>query len=86
YSQSNCSVVTARWVAESACPFRVVRNRGFHWLQKEGHLKHYIPSKETVARDVKKLYTKTKEKLAEELQAVDGELAVAIDCWSSPNH
>ena len=60
--------MTARWFAESARPFRVVRDRGFRWLQKEGRPKHYIPSKETVARDVKKLYTKTKEKLAEELQ------------------
>ncbi|KAE9396324.1 hypothetical protein BT96DRAFT_1040439, partial [Gymnopus androsaceus JB14] len=27
-----------------------------------------------------------KEKLAEELQAVNGELPVVIDCWTSPNH
>ncbi|KAE9384306.1 hypothetical protein BT96DRAFT_739320, partial [Gymnopus androsaceus JB14] len=53
---------------------------------KEGHPKHYVLSKETIARDVKKLYTKTKEKLAEELQAIDGELPIAIDCWTSPNH
>ncbi|KAE9400082.1 hypothetical protein BT96DRAFT_786804, partial [Gymnopus androsaceus JB14] len=55
-------------------------------LQKEGRPKHYMPSKETVAWDMKKLYTKTKEKLAEELRAVDGELPIAINCWTSPNH
>ncbi|KAE9383907.1 hypothetical protein BT96DRAFT_843138, partial [Gymnopus androsaceus JB14] len=79
-------VVTARWVAESARPFCIVRDRCYRWLQKEGRPKQYVPSKETVARDVKKLYTKTKEKLAEELQAVDGELPVVIDCWTLPNH
>ncbi|KAE9384919.1 hypothetical protein BT96DRAFT_1007575 [Gymnopus androsaceus JB14] len=51
-------VVTARWVAES----------------KEGRPNHYVPSKETIARDMKKLFLKTKEKLAEELQAFDGEI------------
>lgn len=35
---------------------------------------------------MKKLYEKTKEKLAAELQAYDGELALALDCWTSPNH
>ncbi|KAE9399638.1 hypothetical protein BT96DRAFT_768552, partial [Gymnopus androsaceus JB14] len=79
-------VVTARWVAESARPFRIVQDRCYRWLQKEGRPKHYVPSKETVARDVKKLYEKTKEKLAAELQAYDGELALALDCWTSPNH
>lgn len=98
------SVVTARWVAESARPFRIVRDRCYRWLQKEGRPNHYVPSKETVARDVKRLYAKTKEKLATELQvstkikyinriptyyivqAADGELPIAIDCWTSPNH
>lgn len=61
-------MVTARWVAESARPFRMVQDRCYRWLQKEGRPNQYVPSKETVARDVKKLYEKTKEKLAEELQ------------------
>ncbi|KAE9402042.1 hypothetical protein BT96DRAFT_816998, partial [Gymnopus androsaceus JB14] len=78
--------LTARWVAESARPFRMVRDRCYRWLQKEGRPNHYVPSKETVARDVKKLFLKTKEKLAEELQAFDGEIPVAVDCWTSPNH
>ncbi|KAJ3966678.1 hypothetical protein EV361DRAFT_551238 [Lentinula raphanica] len=61
-------VVTARWVAENARPFRMVQDRSYRWLQKEGRPSHYVPSKETVARDVKKLYRLTKAKLAEELQ------------------
>ncbi|KIK57252.1 hypothetical protein GYMLUDRAFT_61541 [Collybiopsis luxurians FD-317 M1] len=39
-----------------------------------------------IAEDVKKLYTKMKEKLAAELQAYKGELPIALDCWTSPNH
>ncbi|KAJ3751749.1 hypothetical protein EV360DRAFT_56386, partial [Lentinula raphanica] len=61
-------VVTARWVAENARPFLTVQDRCFRWLQKEGRPNHYIPSKETVAKDVKLLYKRTKEKLATELQ------------------
>ncbi|KAE9397067.1 hypothetical protein BT96DRAFT_774463, partial [Gymnopus androsaceus JB14] len=44
------------------------------------------PSQENVSHDVKKLYNSTKEKLAEELQAHEGEIPIAIDCWTSPNH
>ncbi|KAF9064680.1 hypothetical protein BDP27DRAFT_1155391, partial [Rhodocollybia butyracea] len=79
-------VVTARWVSESACPFNIVKDRCYHWLQREGRPERYIPSRETVSRDVKKLYTCTKEKLAKELQAQDKEIPIVIDCWTSPNH
>ncbi|KAF9052599.1 hypothetical protein BDP27DRAFT_1242547, partial [Rhodocollybia butyracea] len=79
-------VVTARWVSESAHPFNIVKDRCYRWLQREGCPEQYIPSCETVSRDVKKLYTCTKEKLAEELQAQDKEIPIVIDCWTSPNH
>ncbi|KAE9387866.1 hypothetical protein BT96DRAFT_837084 [Gymnopus androsaceus JB14] len=58
----------ARWVSESARPFHVVQDHCYRWLQKEGRPEHYIPSRETVSRDVKKLYNYTKEKLSSELQ------------------
>ncbi|KAJ3753997.1 hypothetical protein EV360DRAFT_28664, partial [Lentinula raphanica] len=60
--------------------------RGYRWLQKEGRPNHYVPSKDTVARDVKKLYKATKAKLADELQVCEYKLALALDCWTSPNH
>ncbi|KAJ3738413.1 hypothetical protein EV360DRAFT_7496, partial [Lentinula raphanica] len=57
------------------------------WLQKKGRPSHYVPSKETVARDVKKLYRLIKAKLVEELQESEYKLvALALDCWTSPNH
>ncbi|KAE9384415.1 hypothetical protein BT96DRAFT_748669, partial [Gymnopus androsaceus JB14] len=61
-------------------------DRGYCWLQKEGHPDRYVPSKETVSRDVKHLFEKTKEKIAVELQDYDGEIPIALDCWTSPNH
>ncbi|KAJ3816856.1 hypothetical protein F5880DRAFT_1458667, partial [Lentinula raphanica] len=63
--------VTARWAAESARPFRIVEDRCFRWLQKEGRPNQYVPSKATVAQDVKRLYSATKEQLAKELQVSD---------------
>ncbi|KAJ3964328.1 hypothetical protein EV361DRAFT_68887 [Lentinula raphanica] len=64
-------VVTAHWAAESARPFRIVSDRCYRWLQKEGRPNHYVPSKETVGRDVKILYAASKEHLAEEFQVGD---------------
>lgn len=80
------SVATARWCSESARPFTIVKDRCFKWLQREGHPDRYIPTREQVSLDVKKLYQKSKKRLASELQAFDGELALALDCWTSPNH
>ncbi|KAJ3833742.1 hypothetical protein F5878DRAFT_492977, partial [Lentinula raphanica] len=55
-------------------------------LQKEGRPNNYVPGKDTVARDVKKLYLAAKEHLAKELQAYEYLIPVELDCWSSPNH
>ncbi|KAE9400296.1 hypothetical protein BT96DRAFT_772648, partial [Gymnopus androsaceus JB14] len=85
-SKENIRIVMARWVSECACPFRIVQDRGYHWLQKEGRPDRYVPSKETMSRDVKHLFEKTKEKIAVELQDYDGEIPIALDCWTSPNH
>ncbi|KAJ3833150.1 hypothetical protein F5878DRAFT_523045, partial [Lentinula raphanica] len=79
-------VVTARWVAESARPFLIVRDRGYRWLQKEGRPNHYVPSNQTVARDLKKLYAASKKRLTAELKEYGYLIPVELDCWTSPNH
>ncbi|KAJ3963850.1 hypothetical protein EV361DRAFT_812975, partial [Lentinula raphanica] len=63
-------------------------DRCFRWLQKESCPNHYIPSKETVAKDVKILYKRTEEKLATELQMSKYKLGIAlrVNTWTSPNH
>ncbi|KAJ3748250.1 hypothetical protein EV360DRAFT_26039, partial [Lentinula raphanica] len=79
-------VVTVRWVAESSRALRIVQDRGYRWLQKEGCPNQYVPSKETVARDVKKLYAAAKERLSKDLQEYEYLLPIQLDCWTSPNH
>ncbi|KAJ3967392.1 hypothetical protein EV361DRAFT_807366, partial [Lentinula raphanica] len=83
-------VVTARWVAKSAWPFRIVQDRSYRWLQKEGRPSHYVPSKVMVARDVKKLYVACKEKLGTCPYVMHRSYSLSwpleLDCWSSPNH
>ncbi|KAF5355384.1 hypothetical protein D9757_014613 [Collybiopsis confluens] len=85
---SSIRVVTARWVAEvhRPRPFRVVADCCYCWLQKEGRPDRYVPSRETVAHDVMKLYSGTCAKLAEKLQDYPGLLPIALDTWTSPNH
>ncbi|KAF9036401.1 hypothetical protein BDP27DRAFT_1528361, partial [Rhodocollybia butyracea] len=73
---------TKKSIRFAARPFRLVEDRCYCWLQREGRPTQYIPSKEMVSRDVKHLYQQTKEKLAQELQVSE----IAIDCWTSPNH
>ncbi|KAF5365839.1 hypothetical protein D9757_012804 [Collybiopsis confluens] len=53
---------------------------------KEGRPDRYVPSRETVARDVMKLYGGTRAKLGQELQDYPGLLPIAINAWTSPNH
>ncbi|KAJ3739139.1 hypothetical protein EV360DRAFT_5429, partial [Lentinula raphanica] len=71
---------------QNARPFRTVLDRSYRWLQKEGRPNHYVLGKDTVACDVKRLYQATKAKLADELQSCEYKLALAVDCWTSPNH
>ncbi|KAF5364882.1 hypothetical protein D9757_015275 [Collybiopsis confluens] len=83
---SSIRIVTARWIAEAHRPFRIVANRCYCWLQKEARPDRYVPSRETVARDIMKLYGGTRAKLGQELQDYPGLLPIAIDTWTSPNH
>ncbi|KAJ3816387.1 hypothetical protein F5880DRAFT_1494337 [Lentinula raphanica] len=53
---------------------------------KEGRPNHYVPSNETVARDVKKLYNGCKTQLAKVLEDYEYLVPIELDCWTSPNH
>jgi hypothetical protein len=57
-----------RWVAESMRPFSIVDDRGFKTLMKTGRPSYYLPSRWTVARDVKHVFKKTRERISEILQ------------------
>ncbi|KAJ7060842.1 hypothetical protein C8F01DRAFT_988221, partial [Mycena amicta] len=74
-----------RWMAESLRPFRIVKDRAYRFLMKSGHPGIQIPSPQTVARDVKKLFVKTQARVKDRLTKVSG-LTFITDAWSSPNH
>ncbi|PPQ81292.1 hypothetical protein CVT26_015194 [Gymnopilus dilepis] len=58
-----------RWVSESKRPFQIVNDRAFRSLMKTGRPEAYIPSAETVSRDVKNVFVRVREHIAKMLQA-----------------
>lgn len=62
------SVEIVRWVAESLRPFNVVSDRGFMVLMKTGRPEYYLPSPDTVSRDVKAVFVRTRGRIAKMLQ------------------
>ena len=75
-----------RWVCEDLRPFQIVKDRGFRCLMKTGRPEIYIPSPETISRDVRLIYACTRERLAKMLQKHKGRLSFSTDGWTSPNH
>ena len=57
-----------RWVAESLRPFSIVEDRGFKSLMKTGRPEYYLPSPDTVSRDVKLVFMQTRKRIAKMLQ------------------
>lgn len=49
-------------------PFSIVAGRGFQSLMKTGRPGYYIPSLETVSRDVKQVFVKARQRIATMLQ------------------
>ncbi|KAJ7444250.1 hypothetical protein B0H11DRAFT_1628937, partial [Mycena galericulata] len=75
-----------RWVSESLRPFAIVKDRVYRKLMKSGRPSSYIPSPSTVARDVKVLFEKTRERLKKRFQNTPACISLATDAWTSPNH
>lgn len=57
-----------KWVTQSLRPFSIVRDPGFLSLMKTGRPGYYIPSPSTVSRDVKLVFSRTRERIAKLLQ------------------
>ncbi|KAI1793035.1 hypothetical protein LXA43DRAFT_886392, partial [Ganoderma leucocontextum] len=55
-------------------------------LMKTGRPGYYLPSRCTVARDVKEIFQRTRSRIAHVLQNYEGALHFATDAWTSPNH
>jgi hypothetical protein len=56
------------WVTESNQPFQIVNNHGFQALMKIGRPEYYIPSAETLSRDVKNVFICMRGQIAKSLQ------------------
>jgi hypothetical protein len=65
-TQSRAEIV--RWIAESKRPFQIVNDRGFQSLMKTGRPEYHIPSMQTVSRDVKRVFVKVRNRIANILQ------------------
>jgi hypothetical protein len=63
------SAEIVKWVTKSIRPFSIVEDEGFNVLMKTGRPNYYIPSRHTVARDVKHVFLSTRRKIAKMLQA-----------------
>ncbi|KAF5312268.1 hypothetical protein D9619_003301 [Psilocybe cf. subviscida] len=90
---SHCQHTTAearaefvRWVCESKRPFQIVNDRAFRSLMKTGRPGYTIPSAETLSRDVKKVFTNVRQRIAKMMQEYEGQLNFATDAWTSPNN
>ncbi|KAF5324122.1 hypothetical protein D9619_011280 [Psilocybe cf. subviscida] len=75
-----------RWVCESKRPFQIVNDRAFRSLMKTGRPGYTIPSAETLSRDVKKVFTNVRQRIAKMMQEYEGQLNFATDAWTSPNN
>ncbi|KAF9471925.1 hypothetical protein BDN70DRAFT_819381, partial [Pholiota conissans] len=60
----------------------IVKDRGFLSLMKTGHPGYYVPSPSTVARDVKLVFSRTRQRVAKMLQEYPGSLSFATDAWT----
>jgi hypothetical protein len=80
------SMEVVKWVTSKLCPFAIVEDEGFVRLMKTGwpHIK--IPSKSTVARDVRTIFQKAKELVTKYLGDNEGWAHISTDAWRSPNN
>jgi hypothetical protein len=62
------SAEIVRWVCELLRPFAIVGDRGFKRLMKTGRPHQYIPSASTVTRDVRRVFARVRQRVADELQ------------------
>lgn len=68
YLTLSYSAEIVKWVAQSMRPFSIVEDDGFKTLMKTGRPEYYLPSRITVARDVKQVFQKSKKRISRMLQ------------------
>jgi len=68
HTKSETRAEIVRWVAESLRPFAIVKDRGFRSLMKTGRPDYYIPSPSTIARDVKAVFARVRNRISKILR------------------
>nr|GAT43317.1 predicted protein [Mycena chlorophos] len=86
HTRAEIKAETVRWCAESNRPFSIVEDERYRNLQKTGRPHYYVPSASTVSRDTKRIFARSRQRIAKMLQDYDGDLNFIVDCWTSPNH
>nr|GAT44897.1 predicted protein [Mycena chlorophos] len=86
HTHAEIKAETLRWCAENNRPFSIVEDNRYRNLQKTGRPHYYIPSATTVSRDTKRVFARSRKRIAKMLQEYDGNLNFIVDCWTSPNH
>ena len=56
------------WVSESLRPYSIVEDRGFKSLMKTGRPVSYVPLPSTISRDVKLVFARTRQRIANMLR------------------
>jgi hypothetical protein len=67
-----------RWVTENKRPFQIVNDRGFRCITKTGRPGYYIPSAETLSRDVRNVFVRVRERIANSLQVCDNTIGIIL--------
>ncbi|KAF8550525.1 hypothetical protein OG21DRAFT_1384020, partial [Imleria badia] len=86
HTRSETRAEIVRWLSENQRPFSIIADRGFQSLMKTGRPEYYLPSPDTVSRDTKQVFARTRMRIARMLQEYDRRLNFTTDAWTSPNH
>jgi hypothetical protein len=68
HTREEARIVFVRWVSESNRPFQIVNDPAFRELMKTGRPDYYIPSAETLSRDVKNVFLRVRERVSTKLK------------------
>ncbi|KAF8328487.1 hypothetical protein F5887DRAFT_864088, partial [Amanita rubescens] len=86
HSRAEIKAEIVRWVCTSLRPFTIVSDEYFLSIVKTGRPEYYVPTPETVSRDVRLVFARTRQRIAKLLSGYDGRLSFTTDAWTSPNH
>ena len=75
-----------KWVTESNRPPGALNDRELRDLLTAGRPKLELPSPNTVRRDIKVAFEKSRDVIGDLLRKHPGRLHFATDTWTSPNH